>query len=139
MFDYVIYLVFECLVSVMSSICCLNVWLVAWHKFVSIRLHEEVLVVVLWLMNVSWLLILTWLLDLVMVDFKLIDMLSLSLKHVINMCGQLWGTCLVLAWKGNSWFVCITNRWFLIIARFVKGIGVPWEMTRMCSATRKRA
>ena len=65
------------------------------------------------LMAMSWLWIMTWLLVLVKVDFKLIDTLPWSLEHVINMCEHLQETCLVLAWKGNSWFVYITIHWVM--------------------------
>jgi len=31
------------------------------------------------------------------------------------------------------------NIWCLVIDRYVKGIGVPWDMAQMCSATRQHA
>lgn len=95
---------------------CLNVWLIVWYEYVSIRLHQGMILFkmivltqyVLRQLICTWVqvgascsimtsdceLIMTQLLVLVKVYFKLLDMMSWSLEQVINMCEELQGEIL---------------------------------------------
>lgn len=43
MFDYVVYLAFECLLSILSSTYCFNVWLISWYEYVYVVLNEGII------------------------------------------------------------------------------------------------